>query len=284
MGPDDYDRSFTDQEEQAYATAMARPDHSVVASFQAFDVSAKSFRRLQSGCWLNDDVINYCTAILNARDSHALYLDTIFCTLLKRRNEKYDYQKIVQCTTPQHPSGLGKLFVDPNVTMLFVPAHVRSTHWTVVCADLEAHTVTEYNSLHHSSRSMYAGAIRHFMQDIYTQHGATSEPQPEAWPAKYARYAPQQADLCSCGAFMLMTASWLALDASTAFDYALRRGSMGQQEWTQAGLQQSDQMRRVIARAMLAVSDEVGESGEAPAVQLEEDDDDDIQLVEPGEV
>ena len=123
----------------------------------------KHFRCLQSGEWLNDEVMNFFLGMLQERsDAEASaasggetprrvwFANTFFLT--KLRENGYCYNNVRNWTRDRRWTSEGGYTRENTFTkmlemdLIIIPRHIGGVHWTCVVVDVPARAVTDYDS------------------------------------------------------------------------------------------------------------------------------------------
>ena len=160
------------------------------------EMERKHFRRLNSGAWLNDDVINFYMGMLQERsDAEAAaaaggatqrrvwFANTFFLT--KLRENDYRYDNALSWTR-------GQKVLDMD--LIIIQCHMSLTHWTCIVVDVPARTVTHYDSKGRAGGTAHADlacVLRWLCQEAREKCGTTMEA--EEWDTRdLGEGAPQQ--------------------------------------------------------------------------------------------
>jgi sentrin-specific protease 1 len=149
----------------------------------------KHFRCLQSGEWLNDEVINFYMGMLQERsDAEAAaaasggatqrrvwFANTFFLT--KLRENGYCYDNVRNWTREGSFTRVRTLTKVLDMDLIVIPRHV-GVHWTCVVVDVPARTVTHYDSMGRVGGTAHedlARVVRWLCEEAREKCGTTME-------------------------------------------------------------------------------------------------------------
>mmetsp|Transcript_25488 Transcript_25488/g.42539 ORF Transcript_25488/g.42539 Transcript_25488/m.42539 type:complete len:449 (+) Transcript_25488:85-1431(+) len=186
------------------------------------DMTASKMNCLNSGQWLNDEVVNFymemlkerdgelCAAQPGRRDSHyfsSFFLDRLMDQKLTR---KYTYSQVKRWT---------KKFDVFEKEKIFMPVNLNNTHWTMAVVFVQRKEIHYYDSMS-GCGNRWLEAVLHWLQDeADTKKGQVLEA--AEWTlldgGPSAAAVPQQQNGSDCGVFSIMCADFLSDDLPLAY-------------------------------------------------------------------
>jgi len=186
---------------------------------------------LNGTAWLNDEVMNSFSALINYRSSlqadaaaagtdgeyacglRVCMLSTFFYSKLSARVGCYDYDGVREWGK-KRPLNL------EEVDHILVPVNLNSSHWILVTVDLRSRTSHYFDSLGSSDRCGVVANIRRWLGDeVRSRLGdaAAGTWKVDTWGTVAVAGLPEQHDGGSSGVFVLGAADCLSLGAALSF-------------------------------------------------------------------
>ena len=209
-----------------------RPDHTTVR-VEAFKkkLTTKHLWCLRPGTWLNDEIVNFCMDLINARDKKFArrfarqIADDLAVTgtntIIPRRRkvlcmESFFFSLLFTDCGDRVRSWANAAGVQDIFTLqtMIVPINTTNTHWQFIQIDFREKQILYRDSLSHQGQdpserfsNSYTTLVRAYLEETHiTNHG---EQLPSEWAEIHAK-SPEQRDGNSCGVFVCMSAILLS--------------------------------------------------------------------------
>jgi sentrin-specific protease 1 len=191
-----------------------RNESEVVSSVSKLDMRVKSFRRLQPGVWLDDEIINFTMALLQERaaqkESQGCRGQRFFSSFHMAKAVGIDTRKPVSNTF--NYSEVSKWTKDVNVFLcsdLFFPVNARNAHWGLLHVDMDHFCIYYLDSLvdlveYHLTASFFLEAALEWL--ACESADKLSKPLDKRVWKRVKLIAPQQGDGSSCGVCAVLNA------------------------------------------------------------------------------
>jgi hypothetical protein len=139
---------------------MQRPDTDagvIIVEKFAIPMTVGKIKCLRPTTWLNDEVINFYTEMMNERvKSKGVYCFSSFFMIKLLQNGKFTYKNVARW--PKR----AKVNVC-ELKKIFIPIHLPG-HWAVVYIDVENKEIFYYDSLRGSGESFTSAALKVYMK------------------------------------------------------------------------------------------------------------------------
>ncbi|KAF0339066.1 cysteine proteinase [Gigaspora margarita] len=197
------------------------PSYMIIEKFN-LQISAAHLRTLTTGCWLNDEVINFYSNLIieRAQNNPDIYppvhiVNTFFYTKLMQSGFGY---KVVGGWFIPRPNKKKKA-PPPNLfdkDYIFIPVNTGA-HWTLAVANFKLCRFEYYDSLGGDFNPVFLNELRAFFiyvaKQTNNQHfdfdsWSTYEPKTKT---------PQQKNSYDCGVFTMMTVEHMSRNAPLSF-------------------------------------------------------------------
>lgn len=158
---------FTEHENQLFENAMRQNGNldEILAELFKVQLSRRKIQCLDSGHWLNDEVINLYLKLLRQHSVSAFdsanqcyFHSTFFFTKLCE-NGTYHYRNVARWT--KRGANKCDLF---SQKLVFVPINVNNTHWALVVCEMKRRKVCYYDSMG-GAGTVYLNHIIHYLED-----------------------------------------------------------------------------------------------------------------------
>lgn len=196
-------------------------NYSIIIETYDIPITRTHMKCLMPNAWLNDEIINYYMAMLQARDlakynkrmelssssgvkpkkSH--FFNNFFVNkLMDNETRSYVYANVRRWT---------RKFNIFEMDKVFCPVNVHNTHWTMAVIDVTAKTITYYDSMGGSGKRYVDGLYR-YLQDEHENKLNSKLPDISEWKCRYgnSNNCPQQNNGVDCGVFSLCCADYIS--------------------------------------------------------------------------
>lgn len=196
-------RPLSQDERQRVRQAIdgRKPPNAVLAQCDSDSVQQSSMWTLQSGQWINDEVIHYFLLMLTKRDEDLCQKDpgkrrshffkSFFITKILNEGHhtldgKYEYKNVKRWSKKVPGKDLFKL------DKVFFPINQGQMHWLCACAFIAEKRIEVYDSMG-SSGTKYLNCIFQYLQDDHMDKMGSPLPDLDKWELVTCRDStPQQ--------------------------------------------------------------------------------------------
>lgn len=189
------------------------------------EVRVKDLNTLETGQWLNDEVMNFYMALLQDRNikrcqdetkhCKVLFLNTFFYTKLSSNG--YNYKAVKRWTkkVKLNKKGLSITSIFELDKVIF-PVHVNKIHWCCGCINLRDKRFEYYDSMNGASSSFF-GKMRRYIADEFQDKLKGDQKKfnldLDEWTNENNKSTyPQQENGVDCGVFTSKCADWISDD------------------------------------------------------------------------
>ena len=156
-------------------------------------------RTLNEGELVNDEAINGMGKLIEARGSDVDRRPYVFVHSFIDMLSRDGFASVKQWTA----RGLGQADLYARRAVFF-PVNVDDEHWILIVADMDARTLTSYDSLGRE-HGVRLGLIERYLVDEYADK-RRGEALPWTWTlANAMKTTPQQTNAVDCGVFVIAT-------------------------------------------------------------------------------
>ena len=180
----------------------------------SYTIDKASFQRLRPGSWLNDELINAYTCLINKFLANStkkmLCLNSFFLTMLEdmKAQKAYKFAKLdrwIRKNLKQVESAAqGKSYTHLfDCDAMLIPINQTRSHWLMMAVDLKHGRFHIINSLgtSQSTADEYKSLVARFLDDYLAAHPLSnaSTGKPSEWPLQVCSTTPRQNNGNDCG-------------------------------------------------------------------------------------
>ena len=225
---DDKFRELDDDDTELIETIFNLSPNKVVGTHKAsnIEVKVKDLGTLESGQWLNDEVMNFYMALLqdrnikrcqeNPKHCRVLLMNTFFYT--KLTSSGYNYKSVKRWTKKVKlvKKGLSNISSIFELDKLIFPVHVNKIHWCCGCVDFKKKVFLYFDSMNGASSSFFNNMRKYIVdefQDKLKGDQSKYNLDLKQWKQNNNRSKyPQQQNGVDCGVFTSKCADWISDD------------------------------------------------------------------------
>jgi sentrin-specific protease 1 len=210
-------RELSAEAETRVRSAMAKPDGEVISTLDNVVICGSDLKTLDSGVWLNDQVINYYRALLqktcdaSASNPRVLITRTNFYTQLRTCGYSgvRRWMKALKKQPGAPVRGLCESAFDLDI--LIIPVHIFQSHWFCGAINFKKRRFEAYDSMG-TSNVWFCDLMRLYMRGEWaTVSNGASTLNLDEWTDYYGRRTPLQNNNFDCGAFTCQFMSHLCV-------------------------------------------------------------------------
>eukprot|EP00188_Purpureofilum_apyrenoidigerum_P005485 Plantae.Rhodophyta-Purpureofilum_apyrenoidigerum.ctg7175.p1 GENE.Plantae.Rhodophyta-Purpureofilum_apyrenoidigerum.ctg7175~~Plantae.Rhodophyta-Purpureofilum_apyrenoidigerum.ctg7175.p1 ORF type:complete len:646 (+),score=113.60 Plantae.Rhodophyta-Purpureofilum_apyrenoidigerum.ctg7175:535-2472(+) len=197
----------------------------VLVTMQKMTLTREDMLRLRSNQWLNDEIINCYTTLLQDRSDRMRNADTgwpnthFFSTFFYTRlvtvtdyGSKYDYPSVRRWTR--------KVDVFSKDVLVF-PINLSNTHWTCAVIDMRSRQLSYYDSLGGQNEKVLRNLGKWLEDESQDKKKTKLSLEEEGWSYDCPGHkVPQQENCDDCGVFACKFADYASCDRP--FDFSAR--------------------------------------------------------------
>ena len=207
-------RPLTDEEQEVVVSAVdgIGPPAEILASQDGDSVQRGSMETLQSGQWLNDEIINYflknclakydeisCDKQPGRKRSH--FFNSFFVqTMLDEKNDnpklrgKYNYKNVKRWGRKVPGKDIF------NLKYIFIPINLDNMHWTSAVIFMEEKKIQYFDSMGATDRIKLRALLQYLQDEYKAKKGG--ELKPKEWTlVGCSKSTPRQRNGFDCGVF-----------------------------------------------------------------------------------
>ncbi|OAY83592.1 Ubiquitin-like-specific protease ESD4 [Ananas comosus] len=210
---------LTEEEEDKVTDALYRGESNrILVTHKAsnLEINKEILQCLQSGGWLNDEVINLYLELLKERERRepkkflkCHFFNTFFYKKLISGDNGYDYKAVRRWTT-QKKLGYGLIECDK----IFVPIH-RGNHWCLAVINVKSKSFQYLDSFGRTDFAVLEVLGRYLMDEVMDK--SNKEIDMTSWKIEQVDGIPKQRNGWDCGMFMLKYIDFYSRDLSLCF-------------------------------------------------------------------
>jgi len=220
-------RPLTEREELLIDNALSQSDSTIVGQHKGsnLDVRVKDLMTLESGQWLNDEVMNFYISLLQDRNNsrckadpdhiRVLFMNTFFFTKLSN-----DGHKAVKRWTKKAKlkrKGLEGVATMFELDKVVFPVHVGGVHWCCGCINMKERKIEYYDSMNGSGQRFFVKTRQYLQSEAMDklkgdEQCAFTKTVQEWECVDHRGEYPQQDNGYDCGVFSSKCADWISDD------------------------------------------------------------------------
>ena len=192
---------ITEEEQKRYDETMVERRNRVLVDKFNIEITTGLSQCLCKGTWLNDEVMNYYTEMINQRNNNKhIYCFSSFLWA-KLEIKPFNYKRNVERWSKRAEIKLMEL------KQLYFTMHVGENHWTVMCINVEQKKFQYYDSRNHEGVAQpkqdqeRLNILRKYVTNEAKKYSHLDDYECD-WELKNEP-CPEQTDGCSCGVFAL---------------------------------------------------------------------------------
>ncbi|XP_052015603.1 sentrin-specific protease 2-like [Apodemus sylvaticus] len=197
-----------EMEEEIKKALGPGPLEDILSSRFKLQVTREDIQTLESGRWLNDDIINFYLNLLVERNEEQGYPALhVFSTFFYPKLKHSGYSSVKRWTR-------GVDIFEKEV--IIVPIH-QQVHWSLVVIDIRKQNIAYLDSMGQSGNSICETIFQYLQNESRTRRNI------ELDPLEWKRYSmtseeiPQQLNGSDCGVFTCKYADYIARDQPVTF-------------------------------------------------------------------
>ena len=215
-------RPFTTQETERINDTLSRNGNAneiLVKEFKV-EMTRKIMRDLSGLTWINDEIINYNMAMINARDTREMekrmllpHDETnppkrrIWCakSFLMTKLDGGSYKDVKRWAKKAKLGGTKNSIFD--LWRMVVPINIGNSHWTSVHVDFKTKAILYLDSMGGGGQK-YLNLVLNYLKDEHSAKIGTSLDESEWTMKSLGRTIPQQQNCSDCGMFTCTFATY----------------------------------------------------------------------------
>ena len=204
--------ALTEEDVKKVDTILAATENRVLVDEFNIEMTTQLIKCLSPGWWLNDEVMNFYVAMLNARmaqtDQRCHLFNSFFYTLMLHGGG-YNYIKVRRWS-----KRAGIKIIEQRKVL--APIHVGNNHWCLAVIDFKQKKFLYYDSLGGDGKQCLNN-LRRYVQDEAKQYHHIENYDLSEWKNDCPKNIPRQHNGCDCGVFTLKYADYVSEDCPLIF-------------------------------------------------------------------
>ncbi|XP_038202906.1 sentrin-specific protease 2-like [Arvicola amphibius] len=197
-----------DMEKEIKKALGPGPQEEILSSGFKLQITRGDIQTLETGQWLNDEVINFYTNLLVQRNDREGYpalhaFSTFFYPKLKHGG----YSAVKRWTRRMN------LF---EKEIILVPIH-QEVHWSLIVIDLRKCSIMYYDSMGHTGQSICETIFQYLQNESKTRRNIELDPLEWKQYSMTSAEIPQQLNGSDCGVFTCKYADYVSRDQPVTF-------------------------------------------------------------------
>nr|XP_048285888.1 sentrin-specific protease 2-like [Myodes glareolus] len=197
-----------DMEKEIKKALGPGPQEEILSSEFKLKITRGDIQTLQTGQWLNDQVINfYMNLLVQRNDSEGYPALHVFSTFFYPKLKHGGYSAVKRWTR-----GIN-LF---EKEIILVPIH-QNVHWSLIEIDLRKRSIMYFDSMGHTGQSICETIFQYLQNESKTRRNMELDPLQWKQYSMTSAEIPQQLNESDCGVFTCKYADYISRDQAVTF-------------------------------------------------------------------
>ncbi|CAO2587909.1 Sentrin-specific protease 2 [Lemmus lemmus] len=184
------------------------PQEEILSSAFKLQITRRDIQTLETGEWLNDEVINfYMNLLVQRNDSEGYPALHAFSTFFYPQLKHGGYSAVKRWTRRMN------LF---EKEIILVPIH-QKVHWSLIVIDLRKCSIMYYDSMGHTGQSICETIFQYLQNESKTRRNIELDPLEWKQYSMTSAEIPQQLNGSDCGVFTCKYADYISRDQPVTF-------------------------------------------------------------------
>lgn len=197
-----------DMEKEIKKALGPGPQEEILSSAYNLQITRRDIQTLETGQWLNDEVINfYMNLLVQRNDSEGYPALHVFSTFFYPKLKQGGYNAVKRWTRRIN------LF---EKEIILVPIH-QKVHWSLIEIDLRKHSILYYDSMGYTGQSICETIFQYLQNESKTRRNMELDPLEWKQHSMTSAEIPQQLNGSDCGVFTCKYADYISRDQPVTF-------------------------------------------------------------------